>query len=108
MVPVDVGVQAVQPHAHYRARDIRGEATLPDGTSSRLIHIKDWDFRWQHVYRFATPFCLPKGHDAVDAIHATTTPPTNPRNPEQPAEARAMGTALVGRDGRSLDPGADA
>ena len=36
-------------------------ATLPDGTTKWLIYIKDWDFRWQHVYRYVTPFALPKG-----------------------------------------------
>ena len=51
----------MQPHAHYRARDIRGVATLPDGSTKRLIDIKDWDFSWQHVYRFVTPLRLPKG-----------------------------------------------
>src|SRR5262249_46031703 len=31
-LPVAVEVQAVQPHAHYRARQIKATATLPDGT----------------------------------------------------------------------------
>jgi hypothetical protein len=56
VTPVDVEVQAVQPHAHYRARDMVGFANLPDGSVRPLIHIRDWDFRWQHVYRYATPF----------------------------------------------------
>ena len=58
---VDVDVQAVQPHAHYRAREVKGTATLPDGTSTPLIYIKDWDYRWQHVYRYVNPLTLPKG-----------------------------------------------
>jgi hypothetical protein len=33
VLPVDVEVQAVQPHAHYRAREVKGIATLPDGTT---------------------------------------------------------------------------
>jgi Flp pilus assembly protein TadD len=83
VLPVDVEVEAVQPHAHYRARDILGQATLPDGTTRELIHISDWDFRWQHVFRFERPFALPKGtklsmrwvYDNSDA---------NVRNPERP------------------------
>ena len=31
-LPVDVGLEAVQPHAHYPPRDVRGEAMLPDGS----------------------------------------------------------------------------
>ena len=61
MLPVDVELHAVQPHAHYRAREIRGTATLPDGTTRWLIYIKDWDFRWQHVFRSVKPFDLPRG-----------------------------------------------
>src|SRR5262249_21225033 len=38
-LPVDVEVEAVQPHAHYRARDVRGLATLPDGSTKRLIDV---------------------------------------------------------------------
>src|SRR5207253_1302122 len=60
-LPVDVEVQAVQPHAHYRAHAVRGFATLPDGSTRSLIHIKDWDFAWQQLYRFAQPLSLPKG-----------------------------------------------
>ena len=60
-LPVDMDLLAMQPHAHYRAREIRGTATLPDGTIRLLMLIKDWDFRWQHVYRLETPTRLPKG-----------------------------------------------
>ena len=61
VLPVDVEVHAIQPHAHYRAREINGVATLPDGSTKPLIYIKDWDFHWQHVYRYVTPLLLPKG-----------------------------------------------
>jgi Flp pilus assembly protein TadD len=83
VVPVDVDVQAVQPHAHYRARDVRGEATLPDGSMRPLIAIKDWDFRWQHVYRFVTPVALPKG-TRLSMRYTYDNSAENPRNPEQP------------------------
>jgi Flp pilus assembly protein TadD len=88
VLPVDVEVEAVQPHAHYRARDILGEATLPDGTIKRLIHIADWDFRWQHVYRFVTPPRLPKG-TKLSMRYRYDNSADNPRNPERPpARAR--------------------
>ncbi len=88
VLPVDVEVQAVQPHAHYRLRDARGEATLPDGTKRSLVAIKDWDFRWQHVYRFETPVRLPKG-TTLSMRYAYDNSAANPRNPQQPpARAR--------------------
>ena len=61
VLPVDVEVHAVQPHAHRLAREIRGVATLPDQSRRELIYIKDWDFHWQDVYRYRDPFWLPKG-----------------------------------------------
>jgi Flp pilus assembly protein TadD len=83
VLPVDVEVQAVQPHAHYRATDVTGTITLPDGTMKTLIHIGDWDFRWQHVYRFTTPFTLPKGTTlAMKYVYDNSA--DNPRNPSQP------------------------
>ena len=83
VLPVDVEVQAVQPHAHYRAREIRGMAMLPDGTARTLIHIRDWDFRWQHVYRYATPFHLPRGTRLSMEITYDNSA-VNPRNPYNP------------------------
>ena len=82
-LPVNVDVEAVQPHAHYRARDVRGEATLPDGSTKRLIDIADWDFRWQHVYRFVTPLSLPKG-TTVSMRYTYDNSETNERNPQRP------------------------
>jgi hypothetical protein len=82
-LPVDADVEAVQPHAHYRARDVRGLATLPDGTTKRLIDIADWDFRWQHVYRFVTPLKLPKG-TTLSMQYVYDNSPSNPRNPQVP------------------------
>ncbi|MBS1816760.1 MAG: tetratricopeptide repeat protein [Acidobacteria bacterium] len=83
VTPVDVEVQAVQPHAHYRAKEIVGFANLPDGSVRPLIHIRRWDFRWQHVYRYVTPFWLPKG-TRLQMRYTYDNSPENPRNPDQP------------------------
>src|SRR4030095_2858372 len=72
----------------YRLREARGEATLPDGSTRTLIAIRDWDFRWQHVYRFVTPLRLPKG-TTLSMRYAYDNSPANPRNPQRPpARAR--------------------
>jgi Flp pilus assembly protein TadD len=90
VLPVDVDVQALQPHAHYRARDVRGDATLPDGTLRRLLHIDDWDFRWQHVYRYVTPVHLPKG-TKLSMRYVYDNSPANVRNPEHPPKRARWG-----------------
>ncbi len=85
VLPVDVELEAVQPHAHYRAREIRGMATLPDGTTKWLIYIKDWDFRWQHVYQLVSPYWLPKG-TTLSMRYTYDNSADNPHNPQLPPQ----------------------
>lgn len=58
---VDVDLYTIQPHAHLLAKEVRSYATLPDGTRKWLIYIRDWDFNWQGVFRYARPQFLPAG-----------------------------------------------
>jgi len=83
VVPVDVDVRALKPHAHFRARSIEALATLPDGTTRSLLTITDWDFRWQHVYRYVEPISLPKG-TRVAMRYVYENSPESKRNPERP------------------------
>lgn len=87
-LPVDVEVRAVQPHAHYRAKHVVGTATLPDGTTKRLIDVNDWDFNWQHLYRFERPFTLPAG-TLLSMRYTYDNSAANLRNPVAPP-ARAL------------------
>ena len=83
VLPVDVEVHGVQPHAHYLARQVRGYATLPDGTQRPLIAIDDWDFHWQDSYRYAEPFVLPRGTElAMEFTYDNSA--ANPANPHAP------------------------
>lgn len=90
VLPVDVDVHAIQPHSHNRARRVRGTATLPDGTERSLIAIENWDFRWQHVYRFTKPFVLPKG-TRIAMQYEFDNSADNPRNPFQPPRRARWG-----------------
>jgi Flp pilus assembly protein TadD len=83
VLPVDVEVSGVQPHAHYLAREIKGLATLPDGTRTWLIYIKDWDFDWQDFYAYAKPVVLPKGTELTMEITYDNSA-GNRRNPHSP------------------------
>ena len=83
VLPVDAELLAVQPHAHYLAREVLGTATLPDGRTRTLISIADWDLRWQHVYRYKTPLPLPKG-TTVSMRYRYDNSAANPRNPGVP------------------------
>ncbi len=82
-LPVDADILAIQPHAHYRAKEIVGTATFPNGSTRRVMHIRDWDFRWQHVYRLVQPVSLPKG-TTLSMEYTYDNSPENVRNPEVP------------------------
>jgi len=83
VLPVDVELLAIQPHAHNLARRMEASATLPDGVTRPLIAIADWDFRWQDVYRYASPMPLPKG-TTIAMRYAYDNSAANVRNPHQP------------------------
>lgn len=90
VLPVDVDVHGVQPHAHYRAKDVTGFATLPDGARKGLIHIPDWDFDWQDTYQYARPFMLPKG-TTLTMRYTYDNSSANRRNPQRPPQQAHWG-----------------
>jgi tetratricopeptide (TPR) repeat protein len=61
VLPADVDATSIYPHAHYLAKDMQAKAILPDGDVKWLLWIKQWDFRWQDQYRYASPVALPAG-----------------------------------------------
>jgi Flp pilus assembly protein TadD len=83
VVPMDMAVLAVYPHAHYLGHLLEGYATLPGGTRKWLIRIPDWDPNWQAVYRYREPVFLPKGTVVSMRYHYDNSS-ANVRNPDQP------------------------
>ena len=83
VLPVDVEVYGIHPHAHYLAREVRALATLPDGTSRSLLFIKDWDAAWQDYYFYAEPFLLPRGTELTMEFRFDNSA-GNRRNPHFP------------------------
>ena len=81
----DVDVYSVQPHAHNLAREVKGTATLPDGSQRPLIFIRNWDFDWQGVYRYKRPLSLPAGTTlSMDYVYDNSA--ANPHNPFRPPQ----------------------
>jgi len=83
VLPVDVEVVRVSPHAHYLGKEMQGYAILPDGTKQWLLFIKQWDFNWQGDYRYTKPVFLPKGSKVVMRFTYDNSA-DNARNPNQP------------------------
>ena len=83
VLPLDVEVLGICPHAHYLGKRLEGSAILPDGTRKDLIVIPDWDFNWQGEYRYAKPIFLPKG-TKVTMRFSYDNSVENVRNPNHP------------------------
>jgi Flp pilus assembly protein TadD/mono/diheme cytochrome c family protein len=81
--PVEVTVLGLYPHAHYLGHDMQIAATLPDGTTKRLLNIPRWDFHWQQEYRFTTPVVLPAG-TTVAMQYTFDNSAQNDDNPSSP------------------------
>ena len=83
VLPVDVDLLSIYPHAHYLGKEMEGVAVLPDGSSRQLLHIKRWDFHWQQDYRYVKPVPLPRG-TRLTMNYTYDNSETNRHNPHNP------------------------
>jgi Flp pilus assembly protein TadD/mono/diheme cytochrome c family protein len=88
MLPLDVEVLGIYPHAHYLGHELEGWAILPNGQKKWLVRIPGWDIDRQSVYRYRNPVFLPRGsvlhmhyvYDNSDQnIHNPNSPPIRVR-----------------------------
>jgi len=82
-LPLDAGILAVYPHAHYLGKLLEAWATLPDGSRKWLVRIPDWNANWQAVYYFREPLQLPKDSVIHMRYHYDNSA-ANVRNPSDP------------------------
>ena len=79
----DISLIGLSPHMHYLGKSWEVWLDDPNGNTTNLIKIPDWDFNWQGGYYF--PRLIPAM--AGSTIHAvavydnTTDNPQNPSNP---------------------------
>ena len=90
-LPVEVDVLSIYPHAHYLGKDLRGYATLPNGSVRELIRVPDWDFNWQEEYRFRDPVRLPAG-TRLTLDYTFDNSSANPNNPHDPPRRVVYGS----------------
>jgi len=83
VLPVDLEVLGMYPHAHYVGHAISLDAVRPDSTRLRVLDIPHWDFNWQDAYRLAEPLRLPAG-TRLEARFEYDNGPDNPLNPNDP------------------------
>ena len=91
VLPVNLELRGVLPHAHYLCKRMRGYAELPNGTRQWLMAINEWDFNWQGDYQYVAPIALPVGTRLVMEYYYDNST-NNARNPNQPPRAVVYGS----------------
>lgn len=93
-LPTDVLAHSAWGHAHYLGKELKLEATLPDGSAITLLWIPEWEFNWQEIYQFAAPVRLPMG-TLVEATIRYDNSSENRRNPYDPPQRVRWGLESV-------------
>lgn len=79
----DLSVLYVWPHMHYIGKAFKAYAISPLGDTIKMVHIPDWDFRWQEIYRMRNLVKVPKGSVLhIEGTYDNTA--ENPANPNLP------------------------
>jgi hypothetical protein len=83
VLPAETTIIGVMPHMHLIGREMRVWAEVPGEPDRAILHIIDWDFRWQDQYRLAKPMTLPAGATLrLRAVYDNSE--NNPDNPNRP------------------------
>ena len=76
----DMTLLTINPHMHLLGKKFLAYAISPQGDTTRLIRINNWNFRWQYFYTFPHPVVLKKG----TTIYCEATFDNTPNNPDNP------------------------
>ncbi|HEX8327768.1 MAG TPA: T9SS type A sorting domain-containing protein [Hymenobacter sp.] len=94
VVPIDVTLLSILPHAHFVNKSWKIWAVKPNGDTIRLVKINNWDFRWQGTYRFTSPQRIPAG-SLLQADITYDNTANNPRNPFSPPQEMRWGESTL-------------
>lgn len=77
----DVVVRGLRAHMHFRGKDMKFSAELPDGTTTELLSVPNYNYAWQPTYQLEKPVRLPAG-TKVHVTGAFDNSEFNPANPD--------------------------
>lgn len=82
----DQSIMYVWPHMHFLGKEFYAYAVTPQKDTIKLVHIPQWDFRWQELYKMKQLVKVPKGSVIhLDCTYDNTADnPFNPNNPPKP------------------------
>ncbi len=84
-VPNDILLTDLGPHMHYIGKEAKLEIIEPNGHRKPLIHITDWDLRWQSIYSLREPLLIKKG-SVIEGTYVYDNSDNNHDNPHYPAK----------------------
>jgi tetratricopeptide (TPR) repeat protein len=94
VVPVDLDLRSIFPHAHSLCREVDVQATLPDGSQKSLIKINDFNEKWHDDYRYVEPVRLPRG-SRIRSTFTYDNSDKNIRNRQHPPKRVVYGSNVV-------------
>ncbi len=77
----DMLITSLTPHMHLRGKSMKMELTYPDGHTSTVLYVPEYNFNWQITYRTADPVYLPKG-TRLKITAKFDNSKNNPTNPD--------------------------
>ncbi len=94
VVPFDLTITGIAPHAHLICESMRAFAITPIGDTIKLIDIPHWDFEWQGFYDFQIAKKLPFG-SVLHGIATYNNTSSNAHLPHDPAVDVSLGEATT-------------
>jgi len=91
VLPIDVDVHTIFPHAHSLCRTLHVVAELPNGSREPLILIERFDENWHEAYEYRRPLRLPRGTRLLTTFTYDNTD-ANLRNRNHPARRVVYGS----------------
>ena len=90
----DVVVTGLRPHMHFRGKDMKLSAELPDGSITELLSVPNYSYAWQPTYVLEEPVNLPAG----TMVHVTGTFDNSEYNPANPDPTKELTFGLQSWD----------
>lgn len=84
-VPADILLTDISPHMHYIGKSTKLEIIDPTGARSPLLHVQDWDLRWQSAYTLREPLLVKEG-SIIEGTFTYDNTDDNHDNPFYPAQ----------------------
>ncbi|MBT73451.1 MAG: hypothetical protein CMQ15_15705 [Gammaproteobacteria bacterium] len=90
----DVVVTGLRAHMHFRGKDMKFSAELPDGSMQDLLSVPNYSYAWQPTYALDDPMELPAG----TKVHVTGTFDNSEYNPANPDPSKELSFGLQSWD----------